>query len=64
MSTTRDNSVIRHQSIQHAIGAHIASLVDKPIARREENLTEEKRQKRRVLQGRREEREANREVWE
>lgn len=64
MSRTSDNSLMRHQSIQHAINAHIAGLVDKTIAKREIHLSEEQRQRRRELQAKREEREANREVWE
>lgn len=49
MSRTSDNSLMRHQSIQHAISAHIARLVDKPIAKREIHLSEEQRQRRREL---------------
>lgn len=64
MSRTSDNSLMRHQSIQHAINAHIAGLVDKPIAKREIHLSEEQRQRRRELQAKREEREANKEPWE
>lgn len=53
----------RDNFIQFSIDKHIARLVDVP-RRHESTLNEEQRQKRRELQCQREEREANREVWE
>lgn len=64
MTARYEDSRIRHSAIQQAIEAHIAGLVDKPVAKREQMLTAEQRARRRAAQAAREEREANKEPWE
>lgn len=49
--------------ISERIGSHIASLVDKKVAKREASLTPEQQARRRKAQAEREEREANREAY-
>ncbi|HEX5362356.1 MAG TPA: hypothetical protein VFW49_14920 [Fluviicoccus sp.] len=62
--SARENTQMRHDYIQHAIGAHISSLVDKPVSKRESTLTEQQRQKRREAQARREYREQTGQSWQ
>lgn len=50
--------------IHKRIGSHIASLVDKNVAKRESTLTPEQQARRRQAQAERELREATKEVWE
>lgn len=64
MTARYEDSRMRHNAIQQAIEAHIAGLVDKPVAKRELMLTAEQRARRRQAQADREERAANKEPWD
>lgn len=64
MTARYEDSRMRHNAIQTAIEAHIAGLVDKPVAKREIALTAEQRDRRRKAQADSEEREANKEPWD
>lgn len=64
MTARYEDSRIRHNAIQTAIEAHIASLVDKPKVKHEPILTAEQRARRRAAQAARELREANKEPWD